>query len=238
MKDRRIQVWDNNESCDITINLEGIQKLWFTTDLNPNKAIGSEFEKNYCCNMQYSEIHACGNWTPSLTTNGFSFEDEHGIDFCLFLDHETCSDGKWFQGSCYKFSGRSTKVARDVAMNACASDGSHLAIITSAEEQHFVDDFLKENNANIEVWFDLHLESGEYVWSDGSPLQFTAWLPDQPNNDGNCNRLRYREGKYGWADLVCSHQYNYLCEMEGIQTYYFTGFFSWLPPQFGCDITA
>ena len=123
-------------------------------------------------------------------------------------------------------------------MNACASDGSYLAIITSAEEQHFVDDFLKENNADIDVWFDLYLESGEYVWSDGSPLQFTAWLPDQPNNDGNCNRLHYREGKYEWADRVCSHQYSYLCEMEGIQTYYFTGFFSWLPPQFGCDITA
>ena len=89
--------------------------------------------------------------------------------------------------------------------NACESIGAHLAVITSDQENAFLD--------NRTGWIGLNdrIEEGKWVWVDGSVSNYTNWLSDHPdkNNTQNCV---FREGNGKWKDLRCSSSKGYICE--------------------------
>jgi hypothetical protein len=71
----------------------------------------------------------------------------------------------------------------------------HLATITSAEEQAFIASSFAGLLAVQEVWiggFQLtgSIEpAGGWQWVTGEPFFYSNWLPAEPNNNGNENRL-------------------------------------------------
>lgn len=55
---------------------------------------------------------------------------------------------------------------------------------------------------------------GTFVWTDGTPLDFTAWNEGEPNNAGNedCVNLAYWAGGL-WNDLGCDAARPYICRI-------------------------
>ncbi len=65
----------------------------------------------------------------------------------------------------------------------CESSGGTLAIIDDADENRFLADILQANSAYIGL--SDHVSEGVFSWVDGSPLSFSRWYPNQPNNYKN-----------------------------------------------------
>ena len=59
---------------------------------------------------------------------------------------------------------------------------------------------------------DRAIERG-YEWSDGSPLLFLNWQPNQPSDDfgmENCAMMGSRDGR--WDDVSCANKQGYICK--------------------------
>ncbi|KAI8484430.1 hypothetical protein Bbelb_378630 [Branchiostoma belcheri] len=77
------------------------------------------------------------------------------------------------------------------------------------------------------VYFGLKLTGGRWEWTDGSPLSYTNWAPNEPGKNfmgktGYCGNMYSKddsnmwiraEGKKGqWNDQVCSWELPYVCK--------------------------
>ncbi|MFW6172084.1 MAG: FlgO family outer membrane protein [Planctomycetota bacterium] len=70
----------------------------------------------------------------------------------------------------------------------CNDRGGYLARIESAEEQRFVLGLLSTvcpNSPQIWIGGSDEKREGEWVFPDGSPLRYSNWGPESPNNRGN-----------------------------------------------------
>ena len=125
-------------------------------------------------------------------------------DFC-----ETCELYQR-QGSVYWFC--PGPVNRFAARDFCLDHGADLTSIADLPE----DSFVRSNVFGALDWFigleDLAVE-GTYVWSDGSPANYFAWAPGEPNNidNENCVELAL-EDSYNWNDTNCENQQSFVCE--------------------------
>ena len=63
------------------------------------------------------------------------------------------------------------------------------------------------------IIYNTQISGGELVWSDGSPIDFTAWTRDGRNEKVDCVRLQ-ASASYRWGDKSCSRSYGYICEIE------------------------
>ncbi|XP_035038575.1 C-type lectin domain family 4 member E [Hippoglossus stenolepis] len=125
-----------------------------------------------------------------------------------------------FNNSCYLIS----RLFRDWAesQSYCQSQGAHLAIIHSAEEQTFLWDLLPRGHWNA-FWFgitDEHTED-QWKWVDGTPLVGGFWEVGEPNNhiDEDCGymiktRVLERVAIRSWYDAPCHMDLPYICEKE------------------------
>ncbi|XP_064415036.1 CD209 antigen-like protein E [Latimeria chalumnae] len=113
-------------------------------------------------------------------------------------------DWLWFRGSCYYFS--NDRMDWSQSKENCTSMGSHLVIITSTEEQDFI-----EKQLNKAYWIGLSDQEaeGEWKWVNGTPLNSSTsfWKEGEPNNQDNedCATV----GGWGneiiptWLDVSC-----------------------------------
>ena len=82
--------------------------------------------------------------------------------------------------------------------------GGHLVSIGSADENQAVQDVLADN-AQTRAWIGFNdiASEGAFVWTDGSPVTFTAWNPGEPNNSGDEDCAEVQQSG-GWNDITCA----------------------------------
>ncbi|KTG34363.1 hypothetical protein cypCar_00012401 [Cyprinus carpio] len=57
-------------------------------------------------------------------------------------------------------------------------------------------------------------EEAQWLWTDGTPFDYTHWAPGQPDNKGeprteSCGELNYENN--GWNDGTCLTPQGYVC---------------------------
>jgi len=130
--------------------------------------------------------------------------------------------------TCYKLN--TQPLTWDHAMTSCASYGANLAIITSARQTHYINEYIKSLGVTLSTvcssgpWIgsqrrDQHSCSTPFVWktSDGSQtlLTYTNWQHGQPNcyrNNENCVHIRGLKENLMWNDAPCSAILCSLCQ--------------------------
>jgi hypothetical protein len=100
---------------------------------------------------------------------------------------------------------------------ACEARGGLLACIESAAEQAFIAELC--DGRYLYLGATDEGEEGTWVWVNGSPWDFTAWLRGQPNNYFGTEHYlaTYDEGK--WVDVAAEGKgfwmpTGYICEWE------------------------
>ncbi|XP_060935247.1 CD209 antigen-like [Limanda limanda] len=125
-----------------------------------------------------------------------------------------------FNNSCYLIS----RLSRDwhESQSYCQSQGAHLAIIHSAEEQTFLWDLLPRGHWNA-YWFGITdgQTEDQWKWVDDTPVVGGFWEVGEPNNHINedCGymiktRVLTRVAVRSWYDAPCHMGLPYICEKE------------------------
>ena len=98
----------------------------------------------------------------------------------------------------------------------CMGLGGHLASIQSPEEHKFVADLGLVSDEEIAYLGGSDLgEEKKWVWTDGTPFEYTNWLEGEPNNslgDEDCMMLWKQKGDK-WNDTACSREFKFICKI-------------------------
>ncbi|VDI56495.1 Hypothetical predicted protein [Mytilus galloprovincialis] len=155
------------------------------------------------------------------------------MEYCLFfiINFLLCSvtlvlsecERGWlhYGSSCYFIS--DTKRSWTSAASFCRTYHSQLADVQTRGENTFlvdqIDKIERYTGIHRYYWLDGTDEVLEGVWvwaSTGKQLSYTNWYPTEPNNQNgkeNCLEIKSHRAN-GWNDIDCSHELNFICEME------------------------
>jgi hypothetical protein len=111
--------------------------------------------------------------------------------------------------------------------------GWHLATITSAAENTFVESIFSGNSAYFHAWsgyvhsgpwigaFATTYTSGDWKWVTGEAFTFADWGPMEPFRNGNrISYARFGGSVVGWNDIPSGHSISpqsYIAELDGIE---------------------
>ncbi|XP_013400201.1 hepatic lectin-like [Lingula anatina] len=94
----------------------------------------------------------------------------------------------------------------------------HLAMVTSAKENSFIEALLKNRVSGSRPMaylggHDIAAE-GQWKWQNGQSMTYTNWGPNEPNNSGSmedCAEFVPATGK--WNDIRCTQKQSFLCQV-------------------------
>jgi hypothetical protein len=122
-----------------------------------------------------------------------------------------------FGASCYEFIG--VPAAWVAAEASCVAWGGHLASVGSAQEDAFLANWPAQLGVNFfdgsGIWIGGTdaAQEGQFTWSDASPVAFSGWAPNQPDNGIGVDCIEKRnDGTQRWYDQRCIDQRVYVCE--------------------------
>ncbi|MBZ3870503.1 Asialoglycoprotein receptor 1 [Sciurus carolinensis] len=129
----------------------------------------------------------------------------------------TCCPINWVEheGSCYWFS--SSGRPWPEADKYCQLENAHLVVVTSWEEQKFV----QHHMGPLNTWIGLTDQNGPWKWVDGTDYEtgFKNWRPDQPDDWyghglGGGEDCAHFTPDGRWNDDFCQRPYRWVCETE------------------------
>ncbi len=103
----------------------------------------------------------------------------------------------------------------------CENLGGHLATITSAKEQEFIEQL---NSSSKRLWIGGHRkEKNDWYWVTGEEWKYTNWDEGEPNDSSNVvsNENCVAVWPKKWNDLNDKNTYEqsgFICEWEGVKT--------------------
>ncbi|XP_062340567.1 macrophage mannose receptor 1 [Osmerus eperlanus] len=122
-----------------------------------------------------------------------------------------------FRNKCFLFKGHKDEIRANwsFARSWCKDQGGDLAVIDDRYENDFVSSYLRD--LRFPSWIgmsDLLLEN-QFAWSDGSPVLYTNWNLNEPNNAGgaeHCTAMTHNYLETGrWNDDACSEERSFVC---------------------------
>ncbi|XP_049716017.1 asialoglycoprotein receptor 1-like [Elephas maximus indicus] len=126
-----------------------------------------------------------------------------------------CCPVNWveYEGSCYWFS-RSGKSWPE-AQKYCQLEDAHLVVVTSWQEQNFI----QHHTGSVNTWIGLTDKNGPWKWVDGTDYEtgFKNWSPEQPDDWyghglGGGEDCAHFTDNGRWNDDVCQRPYRWVCE--------------------------
>lgn len=111
-------------------------------------------------------------------------------------------------GTGHRYKALSGNTIYDTAIDRCAADGAHLAVVDTAAENAYLAGFITN-----EAWigFDDLTEEGVFRWITGAPTDFIGFTGDEPN-DANGEDCTYLRPNGTWNDIGCEDNKRPLCE--------------------------
>lgn len=138
--------------------------------------------------------------TLTLLRDGKELSGENQAHAKLSLTRLTGApaDAQRFNGKLYRLYEENLSWTK--AREKCGLLGGQLVVIKDAATQEFIKTL---TNGGRDIWLGATDEKveGQWVWVDGSPMDFTAWRRGEPNNWGGPeNYLGMSKNGGGWAD--------------------------------------
>ncbi|XP_069053839.1 uncharacterized protein [Lepisosteus oculatus] len=131
-------------------------------------------------------------------------------------ESERCQ-GQVIDGKCYQFFASPRTFSE--AESTCRElfPGGHLASVTSpALHSHLISLVINTNGGPALTWLGAfnfnHLNNGQFVWTDDSAWDYTAWLPGQPHIQGKENCLEmFKMDVELWSVVDCGMRRAFIC---------------------------
>ncbi|XP_072175906.1 alpha-N-acetylgalactosamine-specific lectin-like [Diadema setosum] len=141
----------------------------------------------------------------------------------VHLSTQLCCESLWTQygNDCYRMFG-AVKTWTS-ARNHCQNLGGDLVSVHSEGENTFLYQLwrsaVRTPGGGFWLGFNDRDREGRFVWSDGSRVDYTNWIPGEPNNSGgneDCAHFWYRNEQSGgtrdWNDTPCTREESYICK--------------------------
>ncbi|XP_016313609.1 ladderlectin-like [Sinocyclocheilus anshuiensis] len=113
---------------------------------------------------------------------------------------------------CYKFFSQSADWI--TAERHCIDHHANLASVHDELENRFLRSLLP---STTRCWLGVHdgVQEGQWLWSDGTPYDYTNWCSNEPNNLNveNCGEISWTSNRC-WNDVSCSFSMGYVCAKE------------------------
>ncbi|XP_077970679.1 uncharacterized protein LOC144425162 [Styela clava] len=130
----------------------------------------------------------------------------------------SAEDGIWleYEGWCYLFNDFDITNFH-AAEDTCMTKGGHLTSLHSHNEQSFMTAQLQSMNGTVRYWIgmsEIGGIDGEFIWSDGTAIDFVNWNSGEPNNhqgSEQCVDMLQSNGR--WNDANCGMDFaGYVCK--------------------------
>uniref|UniRef100_A0A8B9NY81 MRC1 protein n=1 Tax=Apteryx owenii TaxID=8824 RepID=A0A8B9NY81_APTOW len=189
--------YDGNEKCGVFNSYNNMK--W--------NDLFCEHMNDYVCHIKKGKVTF---FLKKLveTNKNILFRSNHTI--CMY----EISEDDWiiYRHKEYYFS--KEPMPMEKARDFCRKNGGDLAVIEGESEKNFLwkYSFYKDWGNNFYIGLSVSLDK-TFRWMDGSPVNYVAWAPNEPNfanDDENCVVMYAQTGT--WNDLSCSSVESFICE--------------------------
>ncbi|XP_037102251.1 ladderlectin-like [Syngnathus acus] len=124
-----------------------------------------------------------------------------------------CPKG-WTQLDCFCYIYESENRTFADAESVCNILGGNLVSIHSDLENALVLELIRAGGDATQAWIGLTdaVSDDDFMWTDGSDVDFTNFEGGEPNDDGVCVEMVTADGE--WNDVDCTTDLPYVCIKE------------------------